>query len=174
MPSLSSLINGTANDPTLKALSEFNTNGILAQTATSTFAGRTINGNANQILITNGDGVAGNPVVSLSSTINVPGAVTATSDDDGTLSSGTYTPTPIGGNFKRIVNNGSFTLAAPTAVGDYTLIIQITNGSSAGTITLSGFLRTTGDLLTTVAGHNFFVFITKCNNFTSASIQALQ
>lgn len=62
MPSLSSLINGTANDPTLEALSEFNTNGILTQTATSTFAGRTISSGSG-ISVTNGNGVSGNPTI---------------------------------------------------------------------------------------------------------------
>jgi hypothetical protein len=100
--------------------------------------------------------------------------ITTTADDDGTQSSGTYTPTPVGGNMKRIVNNGAFTLAAPSAAGDYTLVIQITNGASAGAITLSGFSRTAGNPFTTTNGHDFFVYITKCNGFTLANTVALQ
>ena len=52
-------------DPTLTALAAHNTNGILTQTAADTFTGRTITGTANQITVTNGDGVAGNPTLSL-------------------------------------------------------------------------------------------------------------
>lgn len=100
--------------------------------------------------------------------------ISATADDDGTKSSGTYTPTPVGGNFKRIVNGGAFTLAAPTASGDYTMIIQITNNATAGVITLTGFNKTAGDPFTTTNGHDFFIFVTKCNGFTSAVTQALQ
>lgn len=100
--------------------------------------------------------------------------VIATADDDGTFSTGTYTPTPVGGNFKRIVNTGAFTLAEPAAAGDYTLIIQITNGSGAGAITMSGFDKVTGDAFATAVGADFFVFITKCNGFTSANVVALQ
>lgn len=100
--------------------------------------------------------------------------VTTTADDDGTQSSGTYTPTPAGGNMKRIVNGGAFTLATPTAAGDYTLVIQITNNASAGAITMSGFNKVTGNPFTTTNGHDFFVYITKCNGFTAANTVALQ
>lgn len=100
--------------------------------------------------------------------------ITTTADDDGTKSSGTYTPDPSGGNMKRIVNGGAFTLAAPTATGDYTLVIQITNNASAGAITLSGFSKTSGNPFTTTNGHDFFVYVTKCNGFTLANVVALQ
>lgn len=99
---------------------------------------------------------------------------TATADNDGTQSSGTYTPTPAGGNFKRIVNGGAFTLAAPTVSGDYTLIIQITNNASAGAITLSGFSKTTGDSFTTTNGDDFMLYIAKVNGFTHCMTQRLQ
>lgn len=102
------------------------------------------------------------------------GGYTTTSVDDGTKSSGTYTPSPSGGNMRRIVNGGAFTLAAPTASGDYTMVIQMTNSATAGAVTVSGFSKVTGDAISTTSGHDFFVFITKCNGFTSASIQALQ
>lgn len=101
------------------------------------------------------------------------GGYTTTADNDGTFSSGTYTPTPAGGNMKRIVNGGAFTLAAPSASGDYTLVVQITNNASAGGVTMSGFNRTTGSF-TTTNGHDFFVYITKCNGFTFANVVALQ
>jgi len=100
--------------------------------------------------------------------------ITTTADDDGTFSTGTYTPTPVGGNMKTITNTGAFTLAVPSAAGDYTLVIQITNASGAGAITLSGFNRTLGSSFTTTVGDDFFVYITKCNGFTLANVVALQ
>lgn len=106
--------------------------------------------------------------------INSGSGVTSTADDDGTFSSGTYTPTPVGGNMKRIINGGAFTLAVPTAAGDYTMVIQITNNATAGAITLSGFNRTTGSAFTTTNGHSFLVFITKCNNIELANVVAMQ
>ena len=105
---------------------------------------------------------------------NVTAGYTATADNDGTKSSGTYTPAPSGGNLKRIVNGGAFTLAAPTAAGDYTMVIQMTNNASAGTITVSGFSKQSGDSLTTTDGDDFFLYITKINGFTSLTVQELQ
>lgn len=106
--------------------------------------------------------------------VNSGSGVVATADGDGTISSGTYTPTPVGGNFKSITNGGAFTFAAPVVSGDYTLVVQITNSASAGAITLSGYSRTVGSPFTTSDGHDFFVYITKCNGFTLANVVALQ
>lgn len=102
------------------------------------------------------------------------GGYTTTADNDGTQSSGTYTPTPAGGNIKRIVNGGAFTLAAPSAAGDYTLIIQMTNNASAGTVTLSGFTKSSGAAFTTTDGHDFMLYIAKVNGFTHLNVEALQ
>ena len=57
--------NVQAYDAGLAALASFNTNGVLVQTADNTFVGRTITGTASQITVTNGDGVAGAPTLSL-------------------------------------------------------------------------------------------------------------
>lgn len=106
--------------------------------------------------------------------VRMSDAVTTVADNDGTFTTGTYTPTPLGGNMKRIVNGGAFTLAAPSLAGDYTLVIQITNTTGAGAITLSGFSKTAGSPFTTTNGDDFFVYITKCNAFTFANVVALQ
>lgn len=63
-------------DATLTALAAYNTNGLLTQTAADTFAGRTIAGTASQITVTNGDGVAGNPTLSLPADVLVPTIIT--------------------------------------------------------------------------------------------------
>ena len=98
---------------------------------------------------------------------NVTAGYTATSTDDGTKSSGTYTPDPAGGNFKHIANGGAFTLAAPTATGCYTLVIEVANNATAGAITFSGFDKESGDTLTTTDGDDFQLVITKSNTKVS-------
>lgn len=79
-------------DPTLTAWAAFNSNGMLAQTAADTFAARTITGTANELTVTNGTGVSGNPTLSL------PTALTFTSK------------TVTGGTFSGVTLSGATTL----------------------------------------------------------------
>jgi hypothetical protein len=63
-------------DATLTALAAYNTNGLLTQTAADTFAGRTIAGTTEQITVTNGNGVSGNPTLSLPADVLIPTVLT--------------------------------------------------------------------------------------------------
>jgi hypothetical protein len=63
-------------DATLTALAAYNTNGLLTQTAADTFTGRTITGTANQISVADGNGVAGNPTLSLPADVIIPTVIT--------------------------------------------------------------------------------------------------
>lgn len=49
--------------PTLAALSAYNTNGVVAQTEQGVFTGRVITGTPDQLLVTDGDGVLGDPTI---------------------------------------------------------------------------------------------------------------
>jgi hypothetical protein len=106
-------------------------------------------------------------------TANVLGGATTAAVNDGTYSAGTYTPVTTGGNMRYITNNGAFTLAAPAGTS-FAMVILITNGASAGAITLSGFTLTIGDSFTTTNTNSFFVNITKINTSILATVVALQ
>lgn len=110
--------------------------------------------------------------VSKAETATLTAGYAATPVDDGTKSSGTYTPAETTGSMRYIVNGGAFTLAPPT--NNTTLIVQITNNASAGAITTSGFTKVTGTAPGTTDGDDFLAYITKINGFSHLHWQALQ
>ena len=120
-----SLVVGTnvqAYDAGLAALASFNTNGILCQTADNTFAGRTLTGTANEITVTNGDGVSGAPTFSL------PTALTFTGK---TVTGGTFSgPTLSGTVAGSITASGAWTWSS-SSVQTFNGDIQI-NKATAG------------------------------------------
>ncbi|RWX72601.1 pyocin knob domain-containing protein [Mesorhizobium sp. M2A.F.Ca.ET.039.01.1.1] len=95
--------------------------------------------------------------------------------NDGTKSSGTYAPTPAGGNMRAINNGGAFGWAADgNASTAYTMVVAVTNAAGAGAITFSGFTAITGDPLTTTVGHVFMCSIVKIGGYKAINIQAMQ
>lgn len=105
---------------------------------------------------------------------NLTKGYTATSYSIGTITSGTVTPDPANGNIQHYTANGAHTLAAPVAAGSYTLVLQVTNGASAGAITFSGFEKQTGDSYATTSGNDYLFFVYRINGFDYLHIQALQ
>ena len=87
---------------------------------------------------------------------------------------GNITINPALGNYSYITNNGAFTITAPA--NDCAVDLLVTNGSSAGSITFSGFTvgASTGSALDTTSGHMFVISIRRINGTSTYSIYALQ
>ena len=120
----------------------------------------TLLGNAAKVLLNAAGGV------------NLTGGFTATSFGNGTVSTGTLTPDPLNGNVQDYTNNGAHTLAPPSS--NCSIVLDQTNGASAGTVTRSGFTKVTGDTLTTTNGNKFRHFITKGVAGSHCHSQAMQ
>lgn len=139
------LNNKQATDATLTSLSAFNTNGIIVQTAVDTFAGRSIAGTANRVVVTNGDGVAANPTLNISTTL---------------------LPSPVVGDVGKYLKVTAADTSVWTALstGDITTALGFTpinkggDSLTSGTFTLSGaaVLRTLDPIgLTDVANKQY-------------------
>ena len=119
-------------DQTLTALAALNsTGGLLTQTAADTFTKRTLTGTANEITVTNGDGVAGVPTFSL------PSALTYTGK---TVTGGTFT----GGTFASAVSYNKVAITAPATSATLTLIdgTTLTGPAASGTVMTLGNTET--------------------------------
>lgn len=116
--------------------------------------------------------IEGNTILTNGQTATLAKGFATTPYNAGTKSSGTYTPAESDGSFQYATNNGAHTLAPPT--NNTTLVIQYTNGASAGAITTSGFTEVSGESFTTTNGDDFMCFITKNNGFSTLHVRALQ
>lgn len=88
-----------AADSDLTAIAALASNGVIARTGTGTAAVRTITGTSNQITVTNGDGVSGNPTLATPQNIHTGASPTfagMTFGDAGNLAVGSTTGTKIG------------------------------------------------------------------------------
>lgn len=103
-------------------------------------------------------------------------------DDDGTQSSGTYTPVvSSGSNAKKIVNGGAFTFAPPSPSANDTYLsmdVLVVNTTGAGAITTSSFTIVDGDSFTTTTTHEFLcnirVYDIGGTEYSLLTIRALQ
>ena len=94
-------------------LSDPGSNGIVVRTALNTTVSRTITGTNNQVTVVNGDGVAGQPTLSLPQDINTSASMTF-----GSVS--TSGAVSVGGRF---TTNGSQVISGSTsAAGNYTVL----------------------------------------------------
>jgi hypothetical protein len=128
--------NVQAYSATLAALAAYNTNGMVVQTAANTFVGRTLTGTANEITVTNGDGVAGAPTFSLPAALTFTGKTVT----GGTFASPTLTTPALGVATATTINK--VTITAP-ATGSTLTIIDGKTLTVNKSITLDGTDSTT-------------------------------
>lgn len=83
-----------ATDTDLTAVAGLSTTGLIARTGAGTASTRTVTGTANQITVTDGDGVSGNPTLSIPSDPVLPGTDLTVGTSSGvTIKTGTADPT---------------------------------------------------------------------------------
>ena len=102
-------------DAELTAISGLAANGLIARTSSSTAAARTITGTAGNVTVTNGDGVSGNPTLSLDSALTSINSVTAAAATNLTLTGGS--------------SGASLALGQGTTAGNLKAVIPATNTS---------------------------------------------
>ncbi|MBK6420445.1 MAG: hypothetical protein IPF79_14815 [Ignavibacteria bacterium] len=136
-------------DADLTSIAGVATTGILVRTGVDTYNTRLIAGTANEITVTNGDGVGGNP------TISIPTAVTFTGK---TVTGGTFTGSTLSGVTTKtgtMVNTANTAAAvAPTALGAPLAAfvntwekVEISNNGTGGTAYVSLPAGTDGQVM---------------------------
>jgi hypothetical protein len=132
-------------------LSGLTADGMVARTASGSFTNRTITGTANEITLSNGDGVAGNPTVSLPNALTFTGkTVTGGTFDNGTFNNGTFFNPDLTGTIStplaassivRTDVGGNLTVGqVDLASSDVTGTLPVSNGGTGLTSVASGTL----------------------------------
>lgn len=136
-------------DATLTALAAYNTNGLITQTASDTFTGRTIQGTTNKITISNGNGVAGDPTINVGSDVYVAGGTDVPVTDGGTgASDASGARTNLGLVIGTHVQGFDATLTALAAYNTNGLLTQTAADTFTGrtlTAPAAGITVTNGD-----------------------------
>ena len=105
---------------------DFGSNGLMARTAAGTYASRTITGTASQITVNNGDGVSGNPTISLAV---VPGFGACRAHRNSTNQTGVTNGVNIEWTTEDFDPDNCFDLAndqfKPTVAGYYAISVQM-------------------------------------------------
>ena len=117
-------------DTTLTALAALDsTAGLLTQTAADTFVRRTLTGTANEVTVTNGDGVSGAPAISLPAALTFSGKTVT----GGTFASPTFTTPALGTPASGTLTNCTgYPVASISGAGTGVLAALAINVGSAG------------------------------------------
>lgn len=179
---MSFYVSAQISDVDLTALGELSTTGVVVRTGNGTATTRSITGTANQITVTNGDGVAGAPTLSTPQNIHtgasptfaamtLTAALTVANGGTG-LASGTSGGVPYFSATTTIASSGLLTAnalvlgggagAAPTPMGSLGTTTTVLHGNAAGAPTF-GAVSLTADvsgILPTANGGTGMAFFT--------------
>jgi hypothetical protein len=166
---------GVAGNPTfalandLSALEGLAGTGIAVRTTTDTWAQRTITGTAGKITVTNGDGVAGNPTL----TIDVAYVGQTSITTLGTIGTGTWNAGIITGQFGGTgVANTGFTITLGGSVSTAAALTQA--GAFATTLTSTAISNATLPAGThTLAGLDVAQVWTAAQTYTNSDLKLL-
>lgn len=148
-------------DAELTAIAGLSTNGFIARTSSSTASSRTITGTTNVITVTNGDGVSGNPTLTVGNLVARTDTVQSfTVAQRGTVSAltdgATITPDFAAANNFSVTLGGNRTLANPSnqTAGQSGVIVITQDGTGSRTLAFGSnwkFSTGTAPTLTTTA-----------------------
>ena len=138
-------------DPQITGLTTISTTGLVVATGPGTYAPRTIQGTTNNIDVTNGNGVAGNPTIDLASVTQG--------------SSGSFLKFTLD-SFGRVVSNTPVLQADITNLVD-SVYVNVTGDSMSGNLTFTGGATATG-IPTPVNGSD-----AAPKNYVDAAVQGL-
>lgn len=123
-------VNVQSHSAELQSVAGLSTYGLISKTAAGTHAIRTISGTANEVTVTDGQGLAGNPTISLPAALTFTGKTVTNGTFSGgafdgsvgatTPSTGAFTTVSASGVISSTVSTGTapFTVASTTAVAN--------------------------------------------------------
>ena len=98
------------------------------------------------------------------------GGYSQTTIATGTISSGTFTVSPLSSNMLSYLNAGAHTIAPPQV--DCTMLVMMRNTTGAGAVTTATFTKRIGDTIGTAVGSTYFFYISRSGSTSLLNCQA--
>jgi hypothetical protein len=130
-------------DPDLSAIAGLSTTGLIARTGAGTVASRTIEGTANRITVSNGDGASANPSITLPGAVDVDTSLSA--GVNGVTNGSFYAWSSLGQRYAFLANGNEMRLTS--TAGSSAFFWSFWTRNAGGTLALRMRLDAEGRLL---------------------------